>query len=221
MAFAAARMIKEKKNLEAEHKKRSSDGLSKTKSKVILPHVLTHQNHIRHPQGHITSYLDTSWHTTSYKSNHSKMGFSIISWQSQWFHIISMQWYHIKEKLRNCIVFKIKHIISPTKDTGFTITSFIWLQTTREMVLILQTQYSRYPQADKLNVISEFNICRAGSFHISCFFAHRPLWCVPVNSDPIRLKAFKLITVFSRKVSILKAFRVDHVETLGSVFFNR
>ena len=37
MAFAAARMIKEKKNLEAEHKKRSSDGLSKTKSKVMSP----------------------------------------------------------------------------------------------------------------------------------------------------------------------------------------
>lgn len=39
MAFAAARMIKEKKNLEAEHKKRSSDGLSKTKSKVMSPQI--------------------------------------------------------------------------------------------------------------------------------------------------------------------------------------
>ena len=49
MAFAAARMIKEKKNLEAEHKKRSSDGLSKTKSKVI--------------SSHITSDLDIAPHT--------------------------------------------------------------------------------------------------------------------------------------------------------------
>ena len=42
-------MIKEKKNLEAEHKKRSSDGLSKTKSKVI--------------SSHITSDLDIAPHT--------------------------------------------------------------------------------------------------------------------------------------------------------------
>ena len=119
MAFAAARMIKEKKNLEAEHKKRSSDGLSKTKSKVILPHVLTHQNHIRHPQGHITSYLDTSWHTTTAKwfFSYHVMTTSMVS-----YHVNAMVPYQWKYHL--------------TKDTGvgFAITSFIWLQMTHETV---------------------------------------------------------------------------------------
>ena len=49
-------MIKEKKNLEAEHKKRSSDGLSKTKSKVTSSHITSdldiapHTNHITSSQ---------------------------------------------------------------------------------------------------------------------------------------------------------------------------
>ena len=155
MAFAAARMIKEKKNLEAEHKKRSSDGLSKTKSKVILPHVLTHQNHIRHPQCHITSYLDTSWHTTTAKwfFSYHVMTTSMVS-----YHVNAMVPYQWKYHL--------------TKDTGvgFAITSFIWLQMTHETVLRLQIQYSRYPQPDKLIVISEFNICRACFFFIFTAF---------------------------------------------------
>ena len=194
MAFAAARMIKEKKNLEAEHKKRSSDGLSKTKSKVILPHVLTHQNHIRHPQGHITSYLDTSWHTTSHNINHTtaKCFFTIISWQCQWFHIMSMQWYHIKE---NVISPRIRALVSPLQ----ALFGCKW-----HMKRFWDCKYNIHDIHSPINSLSFQNSIFAEHvfFHIHCVFPHQPLGYVPVNSNPIRLKAFKLITVVRRKASI-------------------
>ena len=79
MAFAAARMIKEKKNLEAEHKKRSSDGLSKTKSKVLLPHFITYcliSSHLIFH--HITSYVLSL--ILTYQSYHTRAKFFIQSY---------------------------------------------------------------------------------------------------------------------------------------------